>query len=88
MESDLAGIAIYNIKAKDLHDTGSKLDPQDPSVLIRIGGNEKRTDRCTLHTNFTVFNVCVIIRSGKWMQRRMLPFQSICIFNLIAPGLI
>ncbi len=41
-------LKIDNIQAKDLFDTGTPNDPQDPALRITIGGQELFTKRSDL----------------------------------------
>ena len=44
-EESFVNLHLNNIRVEDLFDTGSKFDPQDPSVVFRIGTNVFRTKR-------------------------------------------
>ena len=38
-------VYLGKFKATDLYDTGSRTDPQDPAISIKIGDNELMTER-------------------------------------------
>ena len=38
-------IVIESIRVEDLKDTGSKWDPQDPMVTLKLGSTTKETER-------------------------------------------
>jgi len=42
-------LRVEAIRCRDLVDTGNKLDPQDPSVKLKIAGKHFKTERYLIH---------------------------------------
>lgn len=42
---DCLTLRLMNICARDMHNTGTRLDPQDPSIRVKVGSIERSTER-------------------------------------------